>query len=60
MSAGSLRAAAPWEGNKDFAQHIICSAVVQEESHCVRMARDIFMKLGIELDLERDNGGSDG
>lgn len=49
------------EKKEDFAQYVTCSAMLQEESHCVRMARDVFMeKLGIELDLERNNGGSDG
>lgn len=39
-----------------FAQYIICSAILQEESHCVTMARDIFMeKFGMKLALERDN-----
>lgn len=35
----------PWERNKEgFAQYIICSAILLEESHCLRMAEDIFME----------------
>lgn len=56
----------PWERNKDislkegFAQYVICSAILLEESHCLRMAGDIFMEnLGIKLALERDDGRCD-
>lgn len=52
----------PWEGNREgFAQYVIYSAILQEESHCVTMAGDIFMeKLGMKLALERDRGRCDG
>lgn len=46
-----------WKTNRDFAQCMIYSMILQEESHYVRLAGDMLMeKLGFNLALREDSG----